>query len=196
MCLCLGMKVCSFLSSPNRGWLLLLPSPRSSGSLPGRVAFLLFSQSLRLLLHMEGSEMQAGLHAYALPKRALSDPLLCSNLCHKQSVEAHGKELENECVLSSGLDLPSSLNCPFNTQLTCKNLFFFLSTFTLADAFFPPLLCQRWNSSCIQFLFRGAYYSFKFSSSDCLVTLWLQLSPRLKKSYDFVGYLFFVFPFC
>lgn len=118
------MKVCSFLSSPNRGWLLLLPSPRISGSSPGRVAFLLLSQSLRLLLHMGGSAMQAGLPAYALPKRALSDPLLCSNLCHKQSVEAHGKELENECVLSLGLDLPSSLNCPFNTQLTCKNLFF------------------------------------------------------------------------
>lgn len=135
--------MCSFLSSPNRGRLLLLPSPRISvGGVVGGMAFLLLSQSLRLLLHMGGSVMQAGLHAYALPKRALSDPLLCSNLCHKQSVEAHGKELENECVLSLGLDLPSSLNCPFNTQLTCKKFVFYLSTFTLADAF-PPLYCAK-----------------------------------------------------
>lgn len=136
--------MCSFLSSPNRGRLLLLPSPRISVGVGGvgGMAFLLLSQSLRLLLHMGGSAMQAGLHAYALPKRALSDPLLCSNLCHKQSVEAHGKELENECVLSLGLDLPSSLNCPFNTQLTCKKFVFYLSTFTLADAF-PPLYCAK-----------------------------------------------------
>lgn len=45
-CLCLGVEVCNFLSSLNSRWLLLLLSPRSSGSLPWRVAFLPLSQSL------------------------------------------------------------------------------------------------------------------------------------------------------
>lgn len=49
----------------------------ASGSLPGRVAFLILSQGFRVLLPLrEGCEIQRGFHVCASPRRALRPPVM------------------------------------------------------------------------------------------------------------------------
>lgn len=82
ICLCLGV-VCGVLSSHNRRWLFFCLPPEAKGLCLGTWLFYSFLRALGFCFIWEKELRYSRASCLSLPRRAFSDPPLCSNLCYE-----------------------------------------------------------------------------------------------------------------